>query len=84
MGIGAPHKGNMARVNLCIWTTDMTTFDTTKTIAGHHGNGGIAGRFFSAFTSWNKMRVTRHELSKLTDRELDDIGLARGDIDQFS
>ncbi|MCL4675477.1 MAG: DUF1127 domain-containing protein, partial [Pararhodobacter sp.] len=29
---------------------------------------------------WNDRRVTRNELSKLSDRELDDIGLCRGDI----
>lgn len=30
---------------------------------------------------WNDARVTRKALSKLTDRELDDIGLCRGDIE---
>lgn len=30
--------------------------------------------------SWNDARVTRNSLSKLSDRELDDIGLTRGDI----
>ena len=29
---------------------------------------------------WNNARITRIALSKLTDRELDDIGLCRGDI----
>ena len=38
---------------------------------------GTAG---SAFADWNDARVTRKALSKLTDRELDDIGLCRGDI----
>ena len=31
--------------------------------------------------SWNSARVTRKALSKLSNRELDDIGLCRGDID---
>jgi uncharacterized protein YjiS (DUF1127 family) len=31
--------------------------------------------------AWNDARVTRAALAKLTDHELDDIGLCRGDID---
>jgi uncharacterized protein YjiS (DUF1127 family) len=45
-------------------------------------------RFFQFFStlaqvvgSWNDARVTRNALAKLSDRELDDIGLCRGDID---
>jgi uncharacterized protein YjiS (DUF1127 family) len=34
-----------------------------------------------AFQNWNDARVTRKALNKLSDRELDDIGLCRGDID---
>lgn len=33
-----------------------------------------------AFQAWNDARVTRKALNKLSDRELDDIGLCRGDI----
>jgi uncharacterized protein YjiS (DUF1127 family) len=47
-------------------------------------------RFFQFFSvlaetlrSWNDARVTRNALSKLTDRELDDIGLCRGDIERL-
>lgn len=35
----------------------------------------------SVIASWNDARVTRKALGKLTDRELDDIGLCRADID---
>ena len=35
----------------------------------------------AAFLEWKDARATRIVLSKLTDRELDDIGLVRGDID---
>ncbi|MGR3695670.1 MAG: DUF1127 domain-containing protein [Sagittula sp.] len=35
---------------------------------------------FGAVATWNDARVTRAALSKLTDRELDDIGLSRSDI----
>ncbi len=30
---------------------------------------------------WNDRRVTRNALSKLSDRELSDIGLCRGDVE---
>ena len=36
---------------------------------------------FSTFAAWNDARVTRKALNKLSDRELDDIGLCRGDIE---
>ena len=38
----------------------------------------------AAVTRWNDARVTRKALSRLTDRELNDIGLVRGDIDHIS
>lgn len=34
----------------------------------------------SAVAQWNEDRLTRKALEKLSDRELDDIGLSRGDI----
>ncbi|WP_373355800.1 DUF1127 domain-containing protein [Pseudoroseicyclus sp. CXY001] len=38
----------------------------------------------SALTGWNDARLTRKSLSGLTARELDDIGLCRGDIDTIA
>ncbi|MCB1406930.1 MAG: DUF1127 domain-containing protein [Rhodobacteraceae bacterium] len=38
------------------------------------------GDLFARYVAWNDQRVTRNELAKLSDRELDDIGLCRGDI----
>ena len=38
------------------------------------------GTAFAALAGWNDARVTRNALAKLSDRELDDIGLCRGDI----
>jgi uncharacterized protein YjiS (DUF1127 family) len=38
---------------------------------------------FIAFSNWNDARVTRNTLAKLSDRELDDIGLCRGDIEML-
>lgn len=62
----------------------MAAFETTRTAPF----GAIATytvvRFFSNVATdviaWNDARVTRNALGKLSDRELDDIGLTRGDI----
>ncbi len=43
----------------------------------------IVGGAVAAFSTWNDARVTRNALGKLSDRELDDIGLCRGDIDSI-
>ena len=39
---------------------------------------------FAAVGNWNDRRMTRSALGKLSDRELDDIGLCRGDIDHVA
>lgn len=44
---------------------------------------GVSG-LYAAFVAWNDARVTRKALSRLTDHELDDIGLCRGDIDRLT
>ena len=38
-------------------------------------------RLVMAVVHWNEARQTRAILSKLSHRELEDIGLSRGDID---
>jgi len=43
------------------------------------GFGGV----FLSFGAWNNARMTRNALGKLSDRELDDIGLCRGDIEMI-
>lgn len=61
----------------------MTALDTTRHVAS--GNvTGFATRLFAAIAAWNDARVTRNALSRLSDRELDDIGLCRGDIEAIS
>jgi uncharacterized protein YjiS (DUF1127 family) len=35
----------------------------------------------AALAAWNDARITRKALGRLSDRELDDIGLCRGDIE---
>lgn len=37
-------------------------------------------RFVGAVMAWNDRRMTRNALSKLTTRELEDIGLTRDDV----
>lgn len=56
-----------------------------------YGSIGLSGRIASTLTmlagklvAWNDARVTRNALSDLTDRELEDIGLCRGDIDSVA
>lgn len=42
---------------------------------------GVFGKIATAFNAWTTERQTRVALSRLSDRELEDIGLCRGDID---
>lgn len=66
----------------------MAAFDTTRTTVSSHGLFGQIGAVYfnavSAFAGWNDARMTRNALSELSDRELDDIGLCRGDIDSVA
>ncbi|EEB84855.1 DUF1127 domain-containing protein [Roseobacter sp. GAI101] len=66
----------------------MAVFHTTQTT---YGTAAAVNRFFSHLgdiagnvVAWNDARVTRNALSSLSDRELDDIGLVRGDIDKVA
>ena len=64
----------------------MAAFDTTRPASGLSA-GRISAVFanaFSAVAAWNDARITRNSLSKLTARELDDIGLSRGDIEEIA
>lgn len=61
----------------------MTTIETNRSMAVG-GVGNIVAQIISLFASWNDTRVTRRELGRLSDRELDDIGLCRGDIERIS
>lgn len=65
----------------------MSAFETTRPAPF----GATATYHFIQFVSnalvavknWNDARVTRKALSSLSDRELDDIGLCRGDIERI-
>jgi len=66
----------------------MAAIDTPRIAyvsAGYVSRIGTAlASLFGAITAWNDARVTRNALAGLTDRELDDIGLVRGDIDRVA
>lgn len=38
----------------------------------------------AALSAWNDARVTRRCLSRLSDRDLSDLGFVRGDIDMLA
>ncbi|WP_342076760.1 DUF1127 domain-containing protein [Yoonia sp. SS1-5] len=56
----------------------MAAFDTTRPATGIFAGGifHFVARILSAVSDWNDERITRNALSKLTARELDDIGLS--------
>ena len=58
----------------------MAAIDFSR--AGERGDSISFGSLVkSAFINWYDVRTTRKELNRLSDRELDDIGLSRSDID---
>lgn len=61
----------------------MSAYDTSRVLV-RNGSAGFVTRFLAAIAAWNDARVTRNELSQLSDRELDDIGLTRADIDKVA
>ncbi|NOD62577.1 MULTISPECIES: DUF1127 domain-containing protein [unclassified Ruegeria] len=67
----------------------MAALDTTRiATTGSFGLVGRIGAYFvsavNAVIEWNDARVTRNALIVLSDRELEDIGLCRGDIDAIA
>ncbi|MGB7270690.1 MAG: DUF1127 domain-containing protein [Albidovulum sp.] len=61
----------------------MSMFETTKATSGFSPLNLVNG-ILASIASWNDARMTRSALGKLSDRELDDIGLSRGDIDYIA
>lgn len=63
----------------------MAALDTTHGAFASSGRQKTRVTFLSALMgsmrAWNEARLTRNALYELTDRELDDIGLTRSDID---
>ena len=59
----------------------MSTVSTNRAATG---GSSIFATAIAAIAQWNDARITRKALSQLSDRELDDIGLCRGDIDAIA
>ena len=58
----------------------MAVFTTNRTLtSGVHPTNFFAN-LVASFMTWNDRRLTRKALESLTVRELEDIGLSRGDI----
>ena len=66
----------------------MAAIDTTRSTFGSASVAMRPGKWIQALVTavvdWNDARVTRDALSALSDRELEDIGLVRGDIDDVA
>ena len=66
----------------------MAALDTTRpagTVASAGGRiTGFVSALVAAVAAWNDARMTRNALSRLSDRELDDIGLCRADIETLT
>ncbi|HKK97995.1 MAG TPA: DUF1127 domain-containing protein [Marivita sp.] len=63
----------------------MAAFDTTRPTyaVGHKGFGSMFTSIFAAVSDWNDARLTRNALNTLSDHELEDIGLTRGDVERL-
>ncbi|WP_373568561.1 DUF1127 domain-containing protein [Paracoccus actinidiae] len=62
---------------------NMSTMEMNRS-AAVGGVGNVVANLFSMLSAWNDARLTRRELNNLSDRELNDIGLARGDIGRIA
>ena len=66
----------------------MAAFETTRPLTAGQPFasrfGGMTVGFFGALAAWNDARRTRNTLNALSDHELGDIGLVRGDIEEIA
>jgi uncharacterized protein YjiS (DUF1127 family) len=66
----------------------MATIETSRpapfgAITTYRAIQGVSN-IFAVIGDWNDARVTRAALTRLSDRELDDIGLCRADIEDIA
>ncbi len=65
----------------------MAAFDTTRAQFDTVSFAGRIGQTFATLAAtivaWNDTRATRGALAALSDRELEDIGLSRSDIENI-
>lgn len=60
----------------------MSVFETSR-VPSHAAHTGFFSKLFASAQAWNEARLTRVALSKLSDRELADIGLSRYDAENI-
>ena len=61
----------------------MSAVDTNRS-SFRAARNGLFNKMIDAVVAWNEARITRSALSRLSDRELNDIGLTRYDIDRVA
>ena len=61
----------------------MSAIDTNRSLAGAAATYP-GPNLLARLAAWNNARMTRKSLHRLSDRELDDIGLCRGDIEDVA
>lgn len=63
----------------------MAHFDATRPVVAKKTFGAhfhtLFSRISTSLIEWNEQRVTRNELSRLSDHQLSDLGLTRHDVD---
>lgn len=64
--------------------TIMAVIDNTRSTYVSNGGFSALNNAFAALSTWNDARLTRKALGQLSNRELEDIGLCRGDIDDVA
>ncbi len=66
----------------------MAALEFTRPVASGLSVGGritaIVVAYFARLADWHTTEQTRKALRKLSDRELEDIGLNRGDIEEIT
>ena len=58
----------------------MAVYSTNRTLTSGVQTSSFFANLVASIMTWNDRRLTRKTLSSLTTRELEDIGLSRGDI----
>ena len=65
----------------------MAVFEETRFAPDVRRGGNSIGTrvaaLLGAVAAWNDARLTRRALAQLNERQLDDIGLTRGDVERM-
>jgi len=59
----------------------MAVIDNMRSAYVSNGGTSALANIFAVLSTWNDERQTRKALNQLSARELEDIGLCRGDIE---